>query len=110
MKKEDKIYLAGHTGLVGSAILRKIQAEGFENILTMNFSELDLCNQAQVEAFFEKERPDYVILAAAKVGGIFANSTYPGDFIYQNLMIATNVLNSAYKNGVKKLLNLGIGT
>lgn len=107
MKKEDKIYLAGHTGLVGSAILRKLRSEGFENIITRDFSQLDLCNQAQVEAFFEKEKPEYVILAAAKVGGIVANSTYPGDFIYQNIMIASNVIHSAYKYGVKKLLNLG---
>lgn len=107
MQKTDKIYLAGHTGLVGSAILRKLQSEGFENIITRNFSQLDLCNQAQVEAFFEAEKPEYVILAAAKVGGIVANSTYPADFIYQNIMIASNVIHAAYKNGVKKLLNLG---
>lgn len=107
MNKNDKIYLAGHTGLVGSAILRKLQSEGFENIITRDFSQLDLCNQAQVEAFFEKEKPEYVILAAAKVGGIVANSTYPADFIYQNIMIASNVIHSAYKYGVKKLLNLG---
>lgn len=107
MEKNSKIYLAGHTGLVGSAILRKLQSERFENIITRDFSQLDLCNQAQVEAFFEKEKPEYVILAAAKVGGIVANSTYPADFIYQNIMIASNVIHSAYKYGVKKLLNLG---
>jgi GDP-L-fucose synthase len=107
MKKKDKIYLAGHAGLVGSAILRKLQSEGFENIITRDFSQLDLCNQAQVEAFFEKEKPDYVFLAAAKVGGIVANSTYPADFIYQNLMIATNVIHTSYKNRVKKLFNMG---
>lgn len=107
MNKTDKIYLAGHIGLVGSAIFRKLKAEGFENIITRELSELDLTNQTAVEAFFEKERPDYVFLAAAKVGGIIANSTYPADFIYQNLMIATNVIHSSYKYGVKKLLNLG---
>lgn len=107
MKKHDKIYVAGHKGLVGSAIMRKLQAEGFDNIITRNSSELDLCNQAQTNEFFEKEKPDYVILAAAKVGGIVANSTYPAEFIYQNLMIAANVIEASYKNGVKKLLNLG---
>lgn len=107
MKKNAKIYVAGHKGLVGSAIVRKLIAEGFTNIITKDSSDLDLCSQAQAEAFFEKERPDYVFLAAAKVGGIIANSTYPADFIYQNLMIATNVIHSSYKFGVKKLLNLG---
>lgn len=107
MEKKDKIYLAGHKGLVGSAIMRKLQAEGFENIITKNSSELDLCNQAQTNEFFNTEKPDYVILAAAKVGGIVANSTYPAEFIYQNIMIAANVIEASYKNGVKKLLNLG---
>lgn len=107
MNKQDKIYLAGHTGLVGSAIYRKLQSEGFENIITRDFSQLDLCNQAEVNEFFEKEKPDYVILAAAKVGGILANSTYPAEFIYQNIMIASNVIHASYKSGVKKLLNLG---
>lgn len=107
MNKKDKIYLAGHTGLVGSAIYRKLQSEEFENIITRDFSQLDLCNQTEVNGFFEKEKPDYVILAAAKVGGILANSTYPADFIYQNMMIAANVIHASYKNGVKKLLNLG---
>jgi GDP-L-fucose synthase len=107
MNKHDKIYLAGHNGLVGSAIMRKLQSEGFENIITKSSTELDLCNQAAVEAFFEKEKPDYVFLAAAKVGGIMANSTYPAEFIYQNIMIAANVINASYKSGVKKLLNLG---
>lgn len=107
MKNNDKIYLAGHKGLVGSAIHRRLVAEGFENIITKDFSELDLCNQQAVDAFFEQEKPDYVFLAAAKVGGIIANSTYPADFIYQNIMIASNVINSSYKFGVKKLLNLG---
>lgn len=107
MNKQDKIYVAGHRGLVGSAIIKKLKSEGFENIIIKNSSELDLCNQAQTEAFFEKERPDYVFLAAAKVGGIIANSTYPAEFIYDNLMIATNVVHASYKYGVKKLLNLG---
>lgn len=107
MNKKEKIYLAGHTGLVGSAILRKLQAEGFENIIMKNSSELDLCNQTQVNEFFEEEKPDYVFLAAAKVGGIIANSTYPAEFIYNNIMIASNVINASYKNKVKKLLNLG---
>jgi len=107
MQKQDKIYLAGHSGLVGSAIFRKLAEEGFNNIITRTSSELDLCNQAKVEEFFEKEKPDYVFLAAAKVGGIVANSTYPADFIYQNLMIANNVIHTSYKFGVKKLLNMG---
>ena len=107
MKKEDKIYLAGHTGLVGSAIYRKLQQEGFANIITRDLKDLNLCSQEAVEKFFEKEKPDYVILAAAKVGGIIANSTYPADFIYQNIMIAANVIHASYKYGVKKLLNLG---
>lgn len=107
MNKQDKIYLAGHNGLVGSAIMRKLKTEGFENIITRSASELDLCNQAQTEAFFEAERPDYVFLAAAKVGGIVANSTYPAEFIYQNIMIAANVINACHKFGVKKLLNMG---
>lgn len=107
MNKQDKIYLAGHKGLVGSAILRKLQSEGFTNIITRNHDELDLCNQAQVVAFFEQEKPDYVFLAAAKVGGIMANSTYPADFIYQNIMIACNVIDASYRTGVKKLLNMG---
>ncbi len=107
MNKQDKIYLAGHKGLVGSALMRKLQTEGFVNITTKDSSELDLCNQAAVEAFFEKEKPDYVFLAAAKVGGIMANSTYPAEFIYQNIMIASNVIHASYKSGVKKLLNLG---
>lgn len=107
MNKQDKIYLAGHKGLVGSAILRKLQREGYTNIITKNRDELDLCNQAQVVAFFKSEKPDYVFLAAAKVGGIMANSTYPADFIYQNIMIACNVIDASYRTGVKKLLNMG---
>ena len=107
MDKQSKIYIAGHSGLVGSAILRRLEKEGFTNIITRNSAELDLCNQAETEKFFEQEKPDYVILAAAKVGGIIANSTYPAEFIYDNLMIATNVIHSSYKSGVKKLMNLG---
>ncbi len=107
MKKNDKIYVAGHNGLVGSAILRRLKKEGFKNIITRDHTELDLTNQAQTLAFFEKEKPDYVFLAAAKVGGILANKTYPAEFIYQNIMIASNVIHSAYQTGVKKLLNLG---
>ena len=107
MQKNDKIYLAGHTGLVGSALERKFRYEGFNNLVTRELHELDLTNQSAVEKFFEAEKPDYVLLAAAKVGGIQANSAYPADFIYQNIMIATNVIHAAYKYGVKKLLNLG---
>jgi GDP-L-fucose synthase len=103
----DKIYVAGHRGLVGSAVLRKLTALGFCNILTRSHAELDLTNQHDVMDFFYRERPDYVFLAAAKVGGIGANSNYPADFIYQNMMIGFNVVHAAYKSGVKKLLNLG---
>ena len=107
MNLNDKIYIAGHNGLVGSAIFRLLQKQGFNNILTRSRDELNLTNQKQVNNFFKKEKPDYVILAAAKVGGIHANNTYPADFIYQNLMIETNVINSAYENKVKRLLFLG---
>ena len=107
MEKDSKIYLSGHRGLVGSAILRRLQKEGFTNIVTRTHAELDLCNQQAVEEFFASEKPEYVILAAAKVGGIMANSTYPAEFIYQNLMIGTNIVHASYKHGVKKLLNLG---
>lgn len=107
MQKTDKIYLAGHTGLVGSALFRALKTNGFENVVTRELSELDLCSQAGVERFFELEKPSYVFLAAAKVGGIVANSTYPAEFIYQNIMIASNVINASHKYSVKKLLNLG---
>lgn len=107
MKKTDKIYLAGHTGLVGSALYRALKANGYENVIVKDFGELNLVNQSEVNAFFAKERPDYVFLAAAKVGGIIANNTYPAEFIYQNIMIASNVINAAKEYGVKKLLNLG---
>lgn len=107
LNKTKKIYVAGHRGLVGSAIVRKLEAEGFENILTRTHSELDLTRQADVEKFFEEEKPSYVILAAAKVGGIYANDTYPADFIMKNLQIECNVIDAAYKNNVEKLLFLG---
>jgi len=107
VEKSDKIYLAGHRGLVGSAILRRLGAAGYGNIVVRSHAELDLTRQAEVEAFFESERPDYVFLAAAKVGGIGANSSHPADFIYQNLAIGLNVIHAAYRSKVKKLLNLG---
>jgi len=103
----DKIYIAGHRGLVGSAIVRQLEERGFTNLLTRTHKELDLINQAQVQNFFTQESPDYVILAAAKVGGIYANNTYPADFIYQNMMIEANVINSAYESKAKRLLFLG---
>ncbi|MEO8823364.1 MAG: GDP-L-fucose synthase [Ginsengibacter sp.] len=107
MEKTSKIYVAGHRGLVGSAIVRKLKMEGFENLLLKTSAELDLRNQQAVKNFFENEKPEYVILAAAKVGGINANNTYPADFLYDNLCIQNNVIHEAYKNGVKKLLFLG---
>jgi GDP-L-fucose synthase len=107
VKTDSKIYVAGHNGLVGSSILRRLQAGGYTNIIARASKELDLTRQAEVEAFFENEKPDYVFLAAAKVGGILANSTYKADFIYRNLMIASNVIHAAYKFKTKKLLNLG---
>ena len=107
MDLKDKIYIAGHRGLVGSAIVRKLEKRGFSNLLMRTHKELDLTNQAQVQVFFKQEKPDYVILAAAKVGGIHANNTYPADFIYQNMMIEANVINSAYESKVKRLLFLG---
>ena len=107
MNKESKIFVAGHRGLVGSAILRKLQGEGYTNLVTRTRAELDLRDQAAVNRFFEEEHPEYVFLAAAKVGGILANSTYPADFIRDNLQIQTNVIDAAYRSGVKKLLFLG---
>jgi len=107
MNLKDKIYIAGHRGLVGSAIVRQLELRGFTNLLMRTHKELDLTNQVQVQTFFEQKKPDYVILAAAKVGGIHANNTYPADFIYQNMMIEANVINSAYENKVKRLLFLG---
>lgn len=107
LEKNSKIYVAGHQGLVGGAILRRLQAAGFENLTGRAREELDLRNQEAAAAFFQRERPAYVFLAAAKVGGIRANSTYPADFIYDNLQIQTNVIHWAYQCGVKKLLFLG---
>jgi GDP-L-fucose synthase len=107
MDKNAKIYVAGHRGLVGSAIVRRLKNEGYSNIVTRRSAELDLREQAAVRAFFEQERPEYVFLAAAKVGGILANNTWPADFIYQNLMIEANVIESARLSGVEKLLFLG---
>ena len=107
MNKEDKIYVAGHRGMVGSAIVRELQQEGYNTIITRTSKELDLTRQNEVEAFFEAEKPDYVFLAAAKVGGIVANNTYRADFIHLNLLIQNNVIHSAYLNNVKKLMFLG---
>ena len=107
MEKNSRIYVAGHRGLVGSAIVRNLEANGFTNIITRTHSELDLTNQADVRKFFEEERPEYVFLAAAKVGGIHANNTYPADFIYDNLMIQNNVIKAAHDFKVTKLLFLG---
>ena len=107
MDKSSKIYVAGHRGLVGSALVRKLEEKGYTNLILRTSRESDLRRQRETEEFFERERPEYVFLAAAKVGGILANSTYVAEFIYDNIMIAANVINSAYKFGVKKLLNLG---
>lgn len=107
MNKTDKIYIAGHRGMVGSAIERKLRAEGYSNIVTKTSAELDLRNQQAVNIFFENEKPAYVFLAAAKVGGIMANNTLRAEFIYDNLMIEANIIHAAYKNYVKKLLFLG---
>lgn len=107
MNLTDKIYVAGHRGMVGSAIIRSLRRQGYENIITRTHSELDLTNQVAVDAFFDAERPDYVFLAAAKVGGIVANQTAPADFMYVNMMLEMNVINSAWRQGVKKLEFLG---
>jgi GDP-L-fucose synthase len=107
MKRDAGIYIAGHNGLVGSALVRKLQAEGYTNVITRAHADLDLTRQGEVEAFFEEERPEYVFLAAAKVGGIWANQTYPADFIYRNLAIAMNVIHAAWKTEVQGLLFLG---
>ena len=107
MKKDSKIFVAGHRGMVGSAILRKLKSEGYTNIVTKSKKELDLTNQFQVNHFFHFERPEYVFLAAAKVGGIKANSDFKADFIYQNLALQTNIINASYQTGVKKLMFLG---
>lgn len=107
MRKTSKIYVAGHKGMVGSAIVRLLLKQGYKNLITRDFEDLDLTRQIEVEEFFMNEKPEYVFLAAAKVGGIIANSTQPAEFLYDNLMIETNVIHSAYKNNVKKLLFLG---
>lgn len=107
MNKDSKIYVAGHRGLVGSAIVRNLEERGYTNIIYRTHKELDLTRQVEVEKFFEEEKPEYVFLAAAKVGGIHANNTKPAEFIYDNLMIESNIIHSAYKFGVKKLLFLG---
>lgn len=107
MKRDSRIYVAGHRGLVGSAIVRRLQADGATHLILRTHQELDLTNQAAVDAFFINERPEYVFLAAAKVGGILANSNYPAEFIHDNLAIQTNVIHNAWKHGTKKLLFLG---
>ena len=107
MEKESKIFVAGHKGMVGSAIVRELQRQGYVNIIMRSHGELDLTNQQAVNDFFQKERPEYVFLAAAKVGGIMANSKSPADFMYQNMMIEMNVIHAAWKTGVKKLEFLG---
>ncbi len=107
MNKNAKIYIAGHRGMVGSAIVRLLKEEGYENIVTKTHRELDLTRQAAVEKFFEQEKPEYVFLAAAKVGGIMANSTSKAQFFYDNAMIALNIIHASYKAGVQKLMNLG---
>ena len=107
MEKNSKIYIAGHRGLVGSAIMRRLKAEGYKNLLTHTHAELDLTRQEKVEEFFHEEKPDYVFLAAARVGGIYANNTYPAEFIYSNLTIQTNIIHASYVFKVKKLLFLG---
>ena len=107
LDRKGRIYVAGHRGLVGSSLVRHLSGKGFENIITRTHRELDLTRQSQTEEFFMEERPEYVILAAARVGGIYANDTYPADFIRDNLQITCNVLDAAYRSGVKKLLYLG---
>ena len=107
LPRDARVYVAGHLGLVGGAVLRRLQESGFTNLITRSSRELDLRNQAAVQSFFAEAQPEYVVLAAAKVGGILANSTYPAQFLYDNLMIATNVIHAAHQHGVRKLLNLG---
>ena len=107
MEKTSKIYVAGHNGMVGSAIVRELKKQGYNNIITKSRKDLDLINQDAVNAFFEKENPEYIFLAAARVGGIGANSTYPADFLYENMMMEMNVIHTAFKNKCKKLLFLG---
>src|SRR4051812_43030967 len=107
MEKQAKIYVAGHRGMVGSAIIRKLKAEGYNNIVVRKSNELDLRNQVAVNEFFEQEKPEYIFLAAAKVGGIQANNIYRAEFLYDNLMIEANVIHGAYVHNVKKLMFLG---
>jgi len=107
MDRQKRIYIAGHRGLVGSAIVRRLQADGYENLIFKSHQALDLTQQSAVQIFFQTEKPDYVILAAAKVGGILANNSYPADFIYQNLMMEANIIHSAFQNEIKNLLFLG---
>ena len=107
MIETTKIYVAGHQGMVGSAVVRKLKSLGYNNILSRSHNELDLTNQAQVEKFFKAEKPDQVYLCAGKVGGVHANNTFPAEFIYDNLMIESNVIHNAWRVGVKKLLFLG---
>lgn len=107
MNKDSKIYVAGHNGMVGSSIVRELKLQGYNNIITRNRTELNLCNQQEVEMFFKQEQPEYVFLCAAKVGGIMANNTEPADFMYNNMMIEMNVIHSAWQNKCKKLLFLG---
>ena len=107
MEKGDKIYVAGHRGMLGSAILRKLKEDGFSNLLFRTSSELDLRNQQDVESFFKAEKPDYVFMAAARVGGILANNSYRGEFLYDNILIQSNTIHASWKNGVKKLMFLG---
>src|SRR4030042_6502112 len=107
MNNTSKIYIAGHNGMVGSAIVRRLQVDGFNNLLLRNIDQLNLVDQKEVEKFFKKKQPEYVFLAAAKVGGILANNTYRAQFIYENIQIQNNVIHFAWKYGVKKLLFLG---
>ena len=107
INKNSKIFLTGHNGLVGSAIYRKLDTSGYKNIITANRRQLDLRNQKKVDNFIKKNKPDFVIIAAGKVGGIMANSIYPAEFIYDNLMIACNLINASYKNDIKNLIFLG---
>lgn len=109
MERDAKIYVAGHTGLVGSALVRKLKEDGYENLVLKKHDELDLRRQEAVEDFFRRENPEYVFVAAATVGGVLANSTYPAKFFYDNMMITVNIIHAAYSHGVKKLLYLGSG-
>lgn len=107
MERNARIYVAGHRGMVGSAVYRKLRAEGFDNIITRTSAEMDLRNQQQVSDFFAAEKPEYVFMAAAKVGGIYANNTFRAEFIYDNLMMESHVIHNSYLNGVKKLMFFG---